>query len=233
VAHDIGQALCFYILPQSGRPIVCSTVQSLTQDERSSLPIKQAILALDHAIKDKPIETEATQQDIDEVTPKVLDSLISAEVLLPKGDVLLPAKVIARKRDAEGNLMGRENANPILDTTIYDVQFQDGHVESYSANIIAENIYAQVDEEGQRFVLLDEIMNHCKDNSAVSIDDKYIKHGSNQTLRKTTQGWYFQVLWRDGTTSWEPLKNLRVSNPVEVAEYVVSNKVMEEPAFAW
>jgi len=168
-------------------------VQSLTQDERSSLPIKQAILALDHAIKDKlttdpdpdpailpelaedeedyleyePIETEATQQDIDEVTPKVLDSLISAEVLLPKGDVLLPAKVIARKRDAEGNLMGRENANPILDTTIYDVQFQDGHVESYSANIIAENIYAQVDEEGQRFVLLDEIMNHCKDNSVL------------------------------------------------------------------
>jgi hypothetical protein len=67
-------------------------------------------------------------------------------------------------------------------------------------------------------VLLDEIMNHCKDNSAIGIDDKYIKHDSNQTLRKTTQGWYFQVLWRDGTTSWEPLKNLRVSNPVEVAE---------------
>jgi hypothetical protein len=117
VAHDIGQALCFYILLQSGRPIACPTMQSLTQDERSSLPIEQAILALDHAIKDRlttdpdpdpailpelaedeedyleyePIETEATQQDIDEVTPEVLDSLISAEVLLPKGDVLLPA----------------------------------------------------------------------------------------------------------------------------------------------
>jgi hypothetical protein len=78
-----------------------------------------------------------------------------------------PRSFIARKRDAEGNLIGRENANPILDTRIYDVQFQDGHVESYSANIIAENIYAQVDEEGQCFVLLDEIMNHCKDNSVL------------------------------------------------------------------
>ncbi len=136
----------------------------------------------------EPIEPEATQQDIDEVTPEVLDSLISAEVLLLKGDVLLPAKVIARKRDAEGNLIGRENVNPILDTRIYDVQFPDGHVESYSANIIDENVYKQVDEEGQCYVLLDEIMNHCKDNSAIGIDDKYIKHGSNQTLRKTTQG---------------------------------------------
>jgi len=76
-------------------------------------------------------------------------------------------------------------------------------------------------------------MDHRKDNSAVKMDDKYIKYGSNQTLRKTTQGRYFQVLWRDGTTSWEPLKNLRVSNPVEVAEYVISNKLAEEPAFAW
>jgi hypothetical protein len=36
-----------------------------------------------------------------------------------------------------------------MDTRIYDVQFPDGHVEAYSANVIAENIYAQVDEEGR------------------------------------------------------------------------------------
>jgi hypothetical protein len=82
-----------------------------------------------------------------------------------------------------------------MDTRIYDVQFPDGHVEAYSANVIAENIYAQVDKEGRCFVLLDEIMDHRKDNSAVKMDDKYIKYGSNQTLRKTTQGRYFQVRW--------------------------------------
>jgi hypothetical protein len=53
VAHNVGQALCFYIMPQSGKPIVRSTMQALTQDERGSLPIKDAILALDQSIKDR------------------------------------------------------------------------------------------------------------------------------------------------------------------------------------
>ena len=35
VAHNVGQALCYYILPKTGRPIVRSTVQPLTQDEKS------------------------------------------------------------------------------------------------------------------------------------------------------------------------------------------------------
>jgi hypothetical protein len=41
------------------------------------------------------------------------------------------------------------------------------------------------------------------------------------------------VQWRDGSTSWEPLHNLKESNPVEVAEYAVANKLVEEAAFAW
>ena len=53
VAHNVGQALCYYTLPQSGKPIVRSTVQALTQDEKGSLPIKDAILALDQSIKDR------------------------------------------------------------------------------------------------------------------------------------------------------------------------------------
>ena len=39
--------------------------------------------------------------------------------------------------------------------------------------------------------------------------------------------------WKDGSTSWVPLKDLKESNPVKVAEYVVVNKILEEPAFAW
>jgi len=76
-------------------------------------------------------------------------------------------------------------------------------------------------------------MDHRKDNTAVKMDDKCITHGSNKTLRKTTKGWFLEILWRDDTTSWEPLKNLRVSNPVEIAEYAVADKLVEEPVFAW
>jgi hypothetical protein len=41
------------------------------------------------------------------------------------------------------------------------------------------------------------------------------------------------VSWKDGSTDWIPLKDLKESNPVEVAKYAVANKIAEEPAFAW
>jgi hypothetical protein len=43
------------------------------------------------------------------------------------------------------------------------------------------------------------------------------------------------VAWKDGLMSWvpPPLKDLKESHPVEVAEYAIVNKILEEPAFAW
>ena len=37
----------------------------------------------------------------------------------------------------------------MLDTSEYEVQFDDGSTETYAANIIMENIYTQVDDEGK------------------------------------------------------------------------------------
>jgi hypothetical protein len=257
VAHRVGQALCYYILPESSHPIVRSTVQALTNDEVNSKVIQEQIKLLDNKIMDSiavdgdigavipqelqdedyeiytPMEPEADKPEADAFTPEMYDTLISAEVLLPKGDILIPAKVMGRKRDAAGNPIGTAHANPILDTRIYDVQFPDGHTETYAANIIAENIYSQVDDDGRRLLLLGEILDHRHDNTAIKPDDKFITHGANRSLRRTTQGWYLQIQWRDGTTSWEALRNLKESNPVEVAEYAVANKLLEEAAFAW
>jgi hypothetical protein len=49
----------------------------------------------------------------------------------------------------------------------------------------------------------------------------------------TTKGWKLLVSWKDGSSSWVPLKDLKDSFPVEVAEYAMVNKILEEPAFAW
>ena len=38
---------------------------------------------------------------------------------------------------------------------------------------------------------------------------------------------------KDGTPYWIPLKDLKKSNPVQVAKYSITNKIAEEPAFAW
>ena len=49
----------------------------------------------------------------------------------------------------------------------------------------------------------------------------------------TTKGWYFLVQWCDGQESWVPLKELKESNPVELAEYAHSRGLQNEPAMAW
>ena len=49
----------------------------------------------------------------------------------------------------------------------------------------------------------------------------------------TTKGWDLCVLWKDGSTSWVPLKDLKESNPIEVAEFAVAHKIHHEPAFVW
>ena len=41
------------------------------------------------------------------------------------------------------------------------------------------------------------------------------------------------MLFRSGGSSWIPLKDLKESNPIEVAEYAIANKLVHEPAFAW
>ena len=62
--------------------------------------------------------------------------------------------------DAIGIPIGRAHYNPILDTIVYEVEYLDGNKASLSANTIAANIFSQVDEEGDIFVMFDEIVHH-------------------------------------------------------------------------
>ena len=66
------------------------------------------------------------------------------------------------------------------------------------------------------------------------MDQKYVttKRG-NRALCKTTIGWKFKVKWKDGTESWIPLKVMKESNPIEIAEYAVTRGIADQPAFAW
>ena len=57
-----------------------------------------------------------------------------------------------------------------------------------------------------------------------------ISSGGNRTAKKTTRGWELCVEWKDGTSNWVKLKDLKDSNPVELAEYAVANAVRTESA---
>jgi hypothetical protein len=39
------------------------------------------------------------------------------------------------------------------------------------------------------------------------------------------------IQFKDGSLGWLKLKDLKESNPIEVAQYVVVNQFVEEPAF--
>ena len=64
-----------------------------------------------------------------------------------------------RLRDAQGLPIGTANYNTILDNHMYEVEYLYGFTTSMAANSIAENMFAQVDEEGNRHVLFNEIFN--------------------------------------------------------------------------
>jgi hypothetical protein len=143
-------------------------------------------------------------------------------------------RVIKCAKGIGGEPVGHAHANPFFDTREYEVEFTDGTVERYAMNVIAENMYAQVDNEGNMFQLLDEIMDHKKDDTAIDTANGTVTSANGNVKPKiTTQGWQLLVLWKDKSTSWVKLKDLKESNPVELAEYAVANRIAEEPALKW
>jgi hypothetical protein len=143
------------------------------------------------------------------------DQYVGAHVEVPIGDEIRSGKVVRHKRELDGTVRGRANANSILDTRTYEIEFPDGRSDEYNANVIAENMYAQCDIEGRQYNLMEGNIDHRADGHSVAPADMYIKHGSNKKVRKTTKGWHLCV--KDGTTSWELLADLKERNPVEVA----------------
>mmetsp|Transcript_26808 Transcript_26808/g.40563 ORF Transcript_26808/g.40563 Transcript_26808/m.40563 type:complete len:138 (-) Transcript_26808:449-862(-) len=122
------------------------------------------------------------------------------------------AKVTKRLKDHRGNPIGTAHDNPILDTRMYEVEYADGSKQALSANVIAENLFASVDEERHRRILLDSIVGFCKTKEAVDKTDALVV-SSNGTIRrvKTTKDWQINVQWKNGSTTWSKLKDMKDS----------------------
>ena len=164
----------------------------------------------------------------------ITDLWINNEVCLPQGEKHSMAKVKGRSKDAEGNIIGSYNDNHFLNTIVYDVEFPDGVVKEYAANIIAENMYTQVDPDGHSHSILDCIIDYKRDATALNKADMLITTKSGRRrIRQSTNGWKFLLQYKDGSEQWVPLKLLKESNPLEVAEFVTAKGLDEEPAFAW
>ena len=162
----------------------------------------------------------------DTFTPDTYDdTYVNMELALQRdGDGPEFAKVTKRLKDKDGLPIGTANDNPILDTRLYEVEYQDGYKASLAANAIAENMFAQVDEEGNRQALLDEIADHRTDGSEVKQQDAFITTRTGTKRRRdTTKGWEILCQWKDGSSTWITLKNMKNSYPVQLAEYATQN----------
>jgi hypothetical protein len=132
-------------------------------------------------------EPKASRADADNYTPESMDEYyISASVLLPRGEDVVRAKVVGRKHGRDGNQLGMRHSNPILDTQEHQIEFPDGSTATYAANVIAENLCLQVDDEGRHFAILQEITDHKKDGSALSKEDGFIENRHGQRRPKLT-----------------------------------------------
>ena len=260
-AIDIGYSMTAKILQENGHVICTGTHRPLTQNEKDSYSEQRIRDDIDHNINNRlggpvtdamlaeanieaetptfePYEDDSDDPhghtpDIDDVTPEEADNYVGASVTLPIEGDQRSGKVTRRARDRDGNLVGTSNRVPILDTRLYEVEFPDGRIAEFSANAIAEHMYAQCDPDGNQYLLLDAIIDHQKDSNAVLNVDRYITVNGRQHHRKTTIGWKLCVLWKDGTSTWECLMDLKESYPIDVAQYAIDNGIDDEPAFSW
>ena len=91
----------------------------------------------------------------------------------------------------------------MLDTRFYEVEYLNGYKASLAAITIAENTFSQVDEEGNIFVLFDDIMNHCVDWIETMHQDAFtISKNGGKRKKETTKGWEILIQWKDGLMTW-------------------------------
>ncbi len=117
------------------------------------------------------------------------DTLTNIDILLPKGEGDVLAKVMQCSVDSNGKVIGEFNENPLLNTILYECEFKDGTTKEYTANMIASNIFQESDDDGYSSLFLYHIINHKRSGNAVSMEDKFfVTKSGMKHMRQTTIG---------------------------------------------
>ena len=143
-------------------------------------------------------------------TPEIGDNYLNMELMLPRGGTLARGRVKQLKGDHKANVIGRSNANPILDTREYEVKFEDGDVTELTANAIAESMYTMCDENGDHILLFDAIVDHKKNYKAMTrTEQKFVDSRGKQHYKRSTKCWEVCVRCKNGSTTWEKLYDFK------------------------
>ena len=103
---------------------------------------------------------------------------------------------------------------------------ENGETDRIFANKLAVNIYSQLDDEGREHLKFKNIIDHRKNGSALNMENGFIhlKNGQKK-CKPTTRGWQVLVEWKDDTTTWMDMKDVKEASPIELAEYAIANQI--------
>ena len=94
------------------------------------------------------------------------------------------ARVKNRLKDANGRPISVANNNPILDSVMYEVEYRDGYVAAMAANVISDDLFTQIDQEGNIFLLIKSIINTRTKGKETLQQDVFIITKSGTKQRK-------------------------------------------------
>lgn len=130
------------------------------------------------------------REEEDDLDAEAYDKFIGAEVTVDFGtEGQKRATVKSRACDFDGKPLGQHSANPELDHREYEIEYEDGTCDRMFANQIAANLFSQVDDDGNRHLLLKELTDHQSDQTAIRKENGYdISKYGIKTRKKTTRG---------------------------------------------
>ena len=83
-------------------------------------------------------------------------------------------------------------------------------------------------------MLFDEIIQHRILSGAIPREEETLRTNSDDIrMKRTTRGIELCTQWKDGSTDWVFMKDLKDSYPIELAKYSVIQKIDDFPVFAW
>ena len=196
-------------------------------------------LAGDDGIFHEEFARLITNEDIPEADdifdPEEFENYVNVELALDRhndGPEFARVNKILKDKDGRPIVIAAENI--ILYTRMYEVEYADGYKTAITANAIASNLFAQVDQDGQLFVLFNTIIDSRTDGKQINEGGAFIhmSNGNNSRI-ETTKVWEVFIQWKYGSLTWKQVKDVKESFLLQLAEDAVLNQIADEPAFAW
>jgi hypothetical protein len=145
------------------------------------------------------VKEEELDNSLEEPTPELHDEYVGAEVFLPTENGRVRARVLRRIRDSDNRPIGVRHHNPMMDSREYELEFADGSKARANANLIAENLFSIVDEQGKVHNMFKGIIDH---RFPVKRTVSFKGETEARSFAKYVE---LQVQWANDTTTWIPI----------------------------